>query len=56
MKITLEYRKNIQLKVTSELHKMIKRHCLEEGCTIKDYIESVVRADLKMRQVDKKLI
>jgi predicted HicB family RNase H-like nuclease len=56
MKKTIEYSKNIQLRVTPELHKMIKLYCINMECTLQDYIESVVRADLRMNGVDKEIV
>jgi predicted HicB family RNase H-like nuclease len=56
MKKTIEYSKNIQLRVTPEFHKQIKLYCINMECTLQDYIESVVRADLRMNGVDKEIV
>ncbi|KHO45521.1 MAG: hypothetical protein QS98_C0010G0047 [archaeon GW2011_AR3] len=40
-------RKTTSLKIDSELWKSVKKHCIDKEIDISDYIESLVRADLK---------
>jgi predicted HicB family RNase H-like nuclease len=43
MKKTLEYSKNIQLRVSPEFHKQLKMYCAENGISLQDFVVSLIR-------------
>ncbi len=40
-------RKTTSIKVDSELWKNVKKHCIDNDVDISDYIEKLLKADLK---------
>ena len=43
--------KLISFRVDADLHQQIKRLCVDEQITIKDYITELIKADLKKRGI-----
>lgn len=41
-------RKTTSLKIDDEIWKKVKIHCIEKGIDISEYIENLVKKDLKL--------
>lgn len=42
-------RKTTSIKIDEELWKYVKIHCVTEGIDISDYLENLIRKDLKKK-------
>lgn len=42
-------RKTTSIKMDEELWKQVKIHCITEGIDISDYLESLIKKDLKIK-------
>lgn len=43
-------RKTTSLKIDEELWKLVKIHCIQEGIDISDFIEELVKKNIKVKK------
>jgi len=44
-------RKSTSIKMDIELWKLVKKHCIDKDIDISDYLEELIRKDLKIKSV-----
>ncbi len=47
--ILLMARKTTSLKIDEDLWKEVKKHCIDQNTEISEYIENIIRKDLKIK-------